>query len=113
MPRRVLMTTLVDCGQNVRPFLDGPEVRACDIELVRREFYRQYPGKRDRTGKRLMPDAKPLADPLRDNNGARPCSHTREVERRPTYLARGAGSGAMTNTIEEERTRERDRTGHT
>ena len=41
--RRVLMTTLVDCGQNVRPFLDGPEVRACDIELVRTEFYRQYP----------------------------------------------------------------------
>src|SRR6202035_2869518 len=41
--RRVLMTILADCGQNVRPFLDGPEVRACDIELVRREFYRQYP----------------------------------------------------------------------
>jgi Fe-S-cluster containining protein len=41
--RRVLMTALVDCGQNVRPFLDGPEVRACDIELVRREFCRQYP----------------------------------------------------------------------
>ena len=41
--RRVLMTTLVDCGQNLRPFLNGPEVRACDIELVRREFYRQYP----------------------------------------------------------------------
>ncbi len=41
--RRVLMTILVDCGQNVRPFPDGPEVRACDIELVRTEFYRQYP----------------------------------------------------------------------
>ena len=41
--RRVLMTTLVDCGQNVRPFLDGPEVRACDLELVRSEFYRQWP----------------------------------------------------------------------
>ena len=41
--RRVLMTTLVDSGQNVRPFLDGPEVRACDMELVRAEFYRQYP----------------------------------------------------------------------
>jgi hypothetical protein len=41
--RRVLMTTLVDCGQNVRPFLDGPGVRACDIELVRTEFYRQHP----------------------------------------------------------------------
>ena len=41
--RRVLMTTLVDCGQNVRPFLDGPQVRACDIEPVRTEFYRQWP----------------------------------------------------------------------
>ena len=41
--RRVLMTALVDCGQNVRPFLDGPAVRACDIELVRIEFYRQWP----------------------------------------------------------------------
>jgi hypothetical protein len=41
--RRVLMTTLVDSGQEVRPFPDGPLVRACDIELVRREFYRQYP----------------------------------------------------------------------
>ena len=41
--RRLLMTILADCGQNVRPFLNGPEVRACDIDLVRREFYRQYP----------------------------------------------------------------------
>ena len=30
-------------GKNVRPFLDGPQVRACDIELVRSEFYRQWP----------------------------------------------------------------------
>jgi len=41
--RRVLVTILVDCGRNVRPFRDGPEVRACDIELVRTEFYKQYP----------------------------------------------------------------------
>jgi hypothetical protein len=41
--RRVLMTTLVDCGENVRPFPDGPSVRACDVEAVRTEFYRQYP----------------------------------------------------------------------
>ncbi len=41
--RRVLMTTLVDSGQEARPFPDGPLVRACDIELVRKEFYRQYP----------------------------------------------------------------------
>ena len=41
--RRVLMTILADCGQMVRPFPDGPAVCACDIELVRAEFYRQYP----------------------------------------------------------------------
>jgi hypothetical protein len=41
--RRVLMTVLVDRGQMVRPFLDGPEVRASDVEHVRPEFYRQYP----------------------------------------------------------------------
>jgi hypothetical protein len=41
--RRVLMTTLADHGQNALPFLDGPQVRACDIELVRNEFYRQHP----------------------------------------------------------------------
>jgi AAA domain/Bifunctional DNA primase/polymerase, N-terminal len=40
--RRVLMTILVDSGQTVRPFSDGPEVRACDIRLVRTEYYRQY-----------------------------------------------------------------------
>jgi hypothetical protein len=27
----------------VRPFPDGPSVRACDVEAVRAEFYRQYP----------------------------------------------------------------------
>jgi hypothetical protein len=41
--RRVLMTMLADCGQKCRPFLDGPEVLACDVEKVRTEFYRQYP----------------------------------------------------------------------
>jgi len=41
--RRVLITVLADCGQKVWPFSDGPEVHACDVELVRAEFYRQYP----------------------------------------------------------------------
>jgi hypothetical protein len=41
--RRVLTTTLADHGENAKPFLDGPSVRACDLELVRSEFYRQYP----------------------------------------------------------------------
>jgi hypothetical protein len=42
MLRRVLMTMLVD-GKDVKPFPDGPTVRACDVEVVRAEFYRQYP----------------------------------------------------------------------
>ncbi len=41
--RRVLTTVLADCGQKAWPFSDGPEVCACDLELVRGEFYRQYP----------------------------------------------------------------------
>jgi hypothetical protein len=41
--RRVLSTTLATHGQNTRPFLDGPLVCACDTELVRSEFYLQYP----------------------------------------------------------------------
>ena len=41
--RRVLATVLVDHGQDIMPFADGPMVRACDVELVRAEFYRAYP----------------------------------------------------------------------
>jgi hypothetical protein len=41
--RRILTTILIDCGQIVRPFSDGPQVRACNLEHVRPEFYRQYP----------------------------------------------------------------------
>jgi len=40
--RRVLATVLADHGKLETPFLDGPPVRACDIELVRTEFYRQH-----------------------------------------------------------------------
>lgn len=40
---RVLTTALIESGQDVRPFPDGPQVRACDIQGVRAEFYRQHP----------------------------------------------------------------------
>ena len=40
--RRVLMTTLADHGRDMAPFSDGLSVRACDVELVRAEFYRQH-----------------------------------------------------------------------
>ena len=41
--RRILMGLLTDNGKDVRPFPDGPMVRACDLEMVRGEFNKQYP----------------------------------------------------------------------
>ena len=41
--RQVLMTILADHGRDCQPYADGPTVRACDLELVRQEFYRQHP----------------------------------------------------------------------
>jgi AAA domain len=40
--RRILMALLADAGKEVRPFPEGPMVRACDLELVRGEFNKQY-----------------------------------------------------------------------
>jgi hypothetical protein len=37
------MGLLTDCGKDVCPFPDGPMVRACDLDLVRGEFNKQYP----------------------------------------------------------------------
>jgi hypothetical protein len=41
--RQVLMNILVDHGEVIQPFPDGPTVRAANIETVRDEFFRQYP----------------------------------------------------------------------
>jgi AAA domain len=40
--RRILMALLADIGKEVRPFADGPMVRACDLTVVREEFCKQY-----------------------------------------------------------------------
>jgi hypothetical protein len=40
--RQTLMTMLVDCGNDLRPFADGPIVRAVDEEIIRKEFYASY-----------------------------------------------------------------------
>jgi hypothetical protein len=45
--RQVLMTILADHGRNCQPYADGPTVRACDVALVRQEFYRQHPADGD------------------------------------------------------------------
>jgi hypothetical protein len=76
--RRVLTSTLADCGQDVRPFLDGPEVRACDIDLVRREFYRQYPA--DGTDKQKADARRKAFSRSVKETAARDLVATREVD---------------------------------
>ena len=45
--RQVLMNMLADAGKELRPFSDGPAVRAVDQEIVRAEFYKSYPADGD------------------------------------------------------------------
>jgi hypothetical protein len=40
--RKIMMALLADAGEEIRPFADGPAVRAIRSETVRTEFYRQY-----------------------------------------------------------------------
>jgi AAA domain len=40
--RQAMMGLLVDCGKEIRPWAEGPTVRALDAELVRAEFYKGY-----------------------------------------------------------------------
>lgn len=40
--RRILMALLADIGKDMRPFADGPMVRACGLTVVREEFCKQY-----------------------------------------------------------------------
>jgi hypothetical protein len=50
--RRILMNVLAsDAARNHRPFLDGPVVRAVDIEIVRVEFYKSHPADGDAKAK--------------------------------------------------------------
>jgi hypothetical protein len=37
-----MMALLADVGEDLRPFADGPTVRAIRSDTVRHEFYRQY-----------------------------------------------------------------------
>ena len=50
--RQVLMNMLADCGQEMRPYPDGPLVRAVDQEIVRAEFYKSYPAEGDAEAKK-------------------------------------------------------------
>jgi hypothetical protein len=50
--RQVLMNTLVDQGKDIKPFSDGPTVRAIDQEAVRSEFYKSYPAEGDEQARR-------------------------------------------------------------
>jgi hypothetical protein len=36
------MTLMADCGEEIRPFADGPAVRAIKSDIVRGEFYKHH-----------------------------------------------------------------------
>jgi len=40
--RRIIMNLLADCGEQIRPYADGPTVRALKLKLVEDEFYKSY-----------------------------------------------------------------------
>jgi len=40
--RRIIMSLLVDCGEPVVPFANGPLVRALKVTLVEAEFFKSY-----------------------------------------------------------------------
>jgi hypothetical protein len=40
--KRIVMSLLADCGTDIKPWADGPTVRAINVELVRPEFYKGY-----------------------------------------------------------------------
>jgi hypothetical protein len=40
--RRTIMNLLVDCGEQIKPWSDGPAVRALKVKLVESEFHKAY-----------------------------------------------------------------------
>jgi AAA domain-containing protein/DNA primase RepB-like protein len=40
--RRIIMNQLVDCGEQIKPWADGPLVRALKVKLVETEFHKAY-----------------------------------------------------------------------
>jgi hypothetical protein len=40
--RQAIMSLLVDCGIDLKPWADGPVVKALNVEIVRAEFYKTY-----------------------------------------------------------------------
>jgi AAA domain/CHC2 zinc finger len=68
--RRVLMNALVDQGKDLRPYADGPLVRAIDKEIVRREFYKDYPAEGDTQQKKQLARNRALNRAINDAQAA-------------------------------------------
>jgi hypothetical protein len=45
--RRIVVSLLADTGETILPYADGPEVRAVRSDIVRAEFFKQYPSDGD------------------------------------------------------------------
>jgi hypothetical protein len=57
-----LRNMIADCGSDQRPYPDGPIVRAVDIEIVRAEFYKNYPQREKGTREKAWDRALDAAD---------------------------------------------------
>jgi len=65
-PARTIMTLLADCGVEIKPFADGPIVRALDEELVRAEFCKSYIADGDSEEKRAETRRKAFKRAIKD-----------------------------------------------
>jgi AAA domain len=64
--KRVLTNILLDQGKNCRPYPDGPQVRAVDVEKVRAEFLRRYVASGDNEDKKKKAKEKAWQRAIKD-----------------------------------------------
>jgi hypothetical protein len=102
--QRALMNMTADVGTDLRPFGDGPMVRAVTTKVLRDEFYRSFPSKSDDPAKRAEARRRAFNRALDDAN-ERQLIGTREIDDtdyvwlakiEPASLTAGATKAAAT-----------------
>jgi hypothetical protein len=83
--RRVLMNLLVDRGVDQHPYPDGPIVRAVDKEVVRAEFYKDYPADGETAEKKQVAKNKAFNRAIKDAQAAGLIG-VREIELNIQYI---------------------------
>jgi len=63
---RCIMALVADCGTEIKPWADGPAVRALDERIVRAEFYKSYAADGDSEEKRAAARKKAFQRVIKD-----------------------------------------------